>query len=61
MTTFNVGDTVVLKSGGPTMTIDKFPWDGAKGVYHTDRVECVWFGNGELKRETFQVTSLDKD
>lgn len=36
MTKFQVGDIVVLKSGGPRMTITQ------TGLTHS-RVECTWF------------------
>lgn len=32
---FKVGDVVVLKSGGPKMTINNF--------LDEDRIECTWF------------------
>lgn len=36
MSTFNVGDVVQLKSGGPEMTVIDRELDGNK-------VECMWF------------------
>lgn len=36
MTKFQVGDVVVLKSGGPRMTVTQI------GLTHS-RVECTWF------------------
>lgn len=36
---FRLGDVVVLKSGGPHMTVEKVTEDG---------VEVMWFSNGEL-------------
>lgn len=36
MTKFQVGDVVVLKSGGPRMTVTQ------TGLTHS-RVECTWF------------------
>ncbi|MBW7867895.1 MAG: DUF2158 domain-containing protein [Brumimicrobium sp.] len=49
MNTFKVGNVVVLKSGGPSMTIESI--DG-------EVVDCVWFSNKELKRATFMSHSL---
>lgn len=45
------GDTVRLKSGGPLMTVE-----------YTDngKVDCVWFVDGKLFRETFDKRSLEK-
>lgn len=53
------GDVVVLKSGGPSMTIDRFVWNAYKNEFYLDKVECVWFDNTALKREEFQITSLE--
>lgn len=41
MSIFSVGDLVCLKSGSPTMTVEKVegPFDGRT----TDFVKCVWF------------------
>jgi uncharacterized protein YodC (DUF2158 family) len=58
---FKVGDIVILKSGSPAMTIDKFVWNPLKGEYYTDKVECVWFVKTELKREVFQTSSLEHE
>lgn len=35
---FQIGDLVVLKSGGPTMTVED-PWIGDRGI------QCAWFDN----------------
>jgi uncharacterized protein YodC (DUF2158 family) len=61
MATFNVGDTVRLKSGSLKMTIDKFVWNPLKGESYTDKVECVWFEDGKLQRQVFQTSSLELD
>jgi uncharacterized protein YodC (DUF2158 family) len=47
---FKVGDLVVLKSGGPTMTVESI----GQG-----RVECVWFIDNELKRSSFDGALLN--
>ena len=36
---FKPGDLVVLKSGGPAMTVDKVPGES----YNTDYYLCKWF------------------
>ncbi|QUD86961.1 YodC family protein [Phenylobacterium montanum] len=37
---FKKGDVVVLKSGGPPMTVDAVPGEVA---YHDDEYRCQWF------------------
>jgi len=40
---FEVGDVVVLKNGGPNMTIEKI---GTRNSTNAENViHCVWFGN----------------
>ena len=47
----NTGDVVVLKSGGPRMTVEYV--DG-------DSVHCTWFdSNKERKRDAFFESSLE--
>lgn len=45
MADFKVGDIVILKSGGPKMTISKIV---------SDEIDCQWFHNKiELRHGTF--------
>lgn len=60
MTEFKIGDTVKLKSGSPSMTIEKIAVD-SRGVEYKDRVVCVWFVDYEPKRDTFYLTTLISD
>jgi len=57
-----VGDIVVLKSGGPKMTIEKI--DQRNSTNSENVIHCVWFdnlqGNEQLKRETFFPETLIK-
>lgn len=48
---FQTGDIVVLKSGGPEMTVDF--------IVDTD-VTCNWFSDNKLHNETFNEASLKK-
>lgn len=50
-TTWNVGDQVQLKSGGPVMTVDGSSQD-------SPTVRCVWFADGNLAKSMFHVDSL---
>jgi uncharacterized protein YodC (DUF2158 family) len=43
-TNFKAGDAVMLKSGGPKMTIE---------VIENGRADCVWFSKDELLTRTF--------
>lgn len=51
--TFNIGDIVRLKSGGPKMTI--LGIDGDESTY-----ACKWFDrNGRLNRDSFQASTIE--
>jgi len=53
MSDFNAGDIVMLKSGGPKMTIERSHEAGyARGVV------CAWFDGGEVRIATFQQECL---
>ena len=54
MVSFQIGDTVELKSGGPAMTIASL--DSAMGVLSA---HCQWFDrNGTIQHHFYSVTSL---
>jgi uncharacterized protein YodC (DUF2158 family) len=40
---FKTGDIVILKSGGPKMTVKGPAWDANKGIYLPDKIVCNWF------------------
>jgi uncharacterized protein YodC (DUF2158 family) len=54
---FKKGDLVMLKSGGPPMTVDKLP--GEVG-YHPDDYHCEWFKGATAQRGTFGEHVLEK-
>ena len=51
--TYNVGDIVKLKSGGPEMTIEEVGTGLHKGDYR-----CQWFAGKKLNWGTFPYESL---
>ena len=54
-----VGDVVRLKSGGPEMTVQSYPYpmiDGKDG----SKAECVWFEEVRLHKSVFKVGELQK-
>lgn len=59
--TFEKGETVRLKSGGPLMTVEGYVWDPIKSVHNKDKVHCTWFDKDELKRDIFSSAALDLD
>jgi len=55
---FNVGDVVLLNSGGPDMTVSyNGPVVFPSGT-RDDLVTCKWFVGKELKSETFDEKLL---
>ncbi|WP_448326119.1 YodC family protein [Sulfitobacter sp. M13] len=50
---FKVGDTVMLKSGGPIMTVDSI------GQYNgLTKARCIWFNDSETKSDVFPLETL---
>jgi uncharacterized protein YodC (DUF2158 family) len=54
--TFQIGETVQLKSGGPIMTITAISADRPRGAI----ADCIWFVGDEQKTGTFPFASLQK-
>jgi uncharacterized protein YodC (DUF2158 family) len=52
MSDFIRGDVVILKSGGPRMTV--------KAVYPNEAVECVWNDYGAIHAYQFPHDCLEK-
>ncbi len=58
MTVVKSGDLVVLKSGGPVMTVDTVNTD----ILDDDKITgvlCVWFAGEKLERVRFDHRALD--
>jgi uncharacterized protein YodC (DUF2158 family) len=58
MPAFKSGDLVVLKSGGPVMTIDTVNTD----IFDDDKITgllCVWFVGNKLERVRFDHRAID--
>lgn len=49
---FNAGDTVILKSGGPIMTV------AALSKKDDNLVYCAWFNDNELKRIAIEKDAI---
>ncbi|WP_203293885.1 YodC family protein [Luteirhabdus pelagi] len=60
---FKIGDVVILKSGGPSMTItsDKTGTDFHKGKVWNGRYDCKWFDGDEMKQGRFPQDALELD
>ena len=52
---FEVGDTVELKSGSPTMTIERFDTIGGQAS-----AWCTWFVGAQRNDAEFPLSSLQK-
>jgi uncharacterized protein YodC (DUF2158 family) len=52
MRTFKVGDVVMLKSGGPHMTIEAIQPDGS--------YTCIWFDKSQQKSANFNPAIVTK-
>jgi uncharacterized protein YodC (DUF2158 family) len=58
MTVFKSGDLVVLKSGGPTMTVDAVN----TSIFDDNKITgvvCAWFVGQKLERFRFEPGALD--
>jgi uncharacterized protein YodC (DUF2158 family) len=55
MHSFQAGEVVCLKSGGPDMTIESVQANPTSGI---DNVTCVWFVEKTLYRTTLPVSAL---
>ena len=58
MPRFKSGDLVVLKSGGPTMTVDTVNTD----IFDDNKITgivCIWFVGEKLERVRFEQGTLE--
>jgi uncharacterized protein YodC (DUF2158 family) len=54
---FKKGDIVVMKSGGPPMTVDKVP---GEVPYAMDQYRCEWFKGATAQHGNFGTHLLEK-
>ncbi|WP_297554754.1 DUF2158 domain-containing protein [uncultured Alistipes sp.] len=58
---FKIGDVVVLKSGGPKMTVSEYPIKMIDGSENHAQVQCKWFNeDNHLTQSIFHVDELKK-
>lgn len=53
-----IGDVVVLKSGGPQMTVQNIGDYGPGGP--TLGALCIWFNNGKKEEDVFAIAGLER-
>ena len=60
---FKIGDVVVLKSGGPSMTItnNKTGMDLSKGKVWAGNYDCKWFEGETMHKGRFPQDSIELD
>ena len=60
---FKIGNVVILKSGGPSMTItnDKTGIDLAQGKVWTGSYDCKWFEEKTMHKGRFPQDSIELD
>ena len=71
MSTFNIGDVVILKSGGPKMTVNHVVGvEGSNALldkafavqgFKKGDVNCEWFDENGSKTKAFKKEVLDLD
>ena len=58
---FKIGDVVVLKSGGPKMTVSEYPIKMIDGSENHAQVQYKWFNeDNHLTQSIFHVDELKK-
>jgi len=58
---FKHGDVVVMKSGGPPMTVDEVPGEDDRSYPHKPRTDylCRWFKGASKENGSFQEHVLE--
>jgi uncharacterized protein YodC (DUF2158 family) len=51
---YKIGDLVVLKSGGPVLTVEKDKIQDSPHIY------CIWFRDGSVFKQNFHPDTLEK-
>jgi uncharacterized protein YodC (DUF2158 family) len=60
MADFKIGDTVVLKSGSPIMTVEKVRAAVDSGKIKTDAsISCIWFDGTKKLDSSFPPDTLE--
>jgi len=57
MTEFKIGDVVILKSGGPTMTVHKI--GSYTGTGSDKELICVWFDGPKRMHDLFHPDTVE--
>lgn len=58
MTKFKIGDVVILKSGGPMMTVHNLG-DYSQSGGPKEGVLCVWFNNQQKNEDVFHEDTVE--
>ena len=58
---FKIGDVVVLKSGGPEMTVSEYPIKMIDGSDNYARIQCRWVNEDHhLRHGMFNIDEIEK-
>ena len=58
---FKIGDVVVLKSGGPKMTVSEYPIKMIDGSENYTQVQCKWFNeDNHLRHGMLNIDEIEK-
>ncbi|CAG8863138.1 hypothetical protein PS627_00074 [Pseudomonas fluorescens] len=58
MSSFNVGDVVVMRSGGPKMTVADVGDYSGSGLGPQNGVKCQWFEKTKMHEQVFDAGVL---
>jgi uncharacterized protein YodC (DUF2158 family) len=54
---FKIGDVVILKSGGPRMTIQNI--GEYLSIFHKQALSCIWFEGAKKNEDIFHPDSVE--